>query len=334
MLAEEHHFTFEFGYTLISQAATRTVDDSAHTLTSGSYDLSALWTPVHTEFGQGSIGFHLEGGHILDRDHNEDLSTNVGSILGIRDDLDNQEIALTELWWVWSINQTRIFTLGKIDPTAYFDANRIANDETTQFLATPLVNNLAAPFPDYGLGAVAEFHPADWFYINIGASDARANGGETGFNTVGEDWFYAGEFGFILDLDGHQGVYRFTVWGVDSDRGEDGTGFSLSFDQEVADHVVPFFRYGYGDVTDFRRSVSGGVGFEGLLGRADDLLAVGAVWADASDRALGAETLIEVFYRVQVAEWLQVTPDVQFVIDPAQGTGASVVFGLRVQAIF
>lgn len=338
MLAEDHHFEFELGYTLIFQAATHTVGDNADTLTSGSYDLAGVWTPLMTDYGNGSVGFHVEGGHILDRDHNEDLSANIGSILGVRDDLDNQEVALTELWWAWAVNEDAlVFTIGKIDPTAYFDTNRIANDETTQFLSTPLVNNVAVPFPDYGLGAVAEMHFTDWLYVSLGATDALADGRETGFNTVGDDWFYAGEVGLLVDCGGREGIYRLTVWGVDTEEESDGAGFSLSFDQEVADHVVPFFRYGQGDkdVTDFRRSVSGGVGFEGLLGRENDLLAVGVVWADPSEPDLTNETLIEMFYRVEVTDWLQITPDVQFVIDPAEGDDEmSVVFGLRLQAIY
>ncbi len=47
-----------------------------------------------------------------------------------------------------------LLTLGMVDPSAFADVNSIANDETSQFLAAPLVNNPTIPFPDYTLGMV------------------------------------------------------------------------------------------------------------------------------------------------------------------------------------
>jgi hypothetical protein len=46
-----------------------------------------------------------------------------------------------------------IFTPGKGDLTNYFDTNAVANDETSQFLSSGLVNSVAVTFPeDNGAG--------------------------------------------------------------------------------------------------------------------------------------------------------------------------------------
>jgi len=142
----------ELGYTLIGQAATAAAEDQPALLT-GSYDLAGLWHAVdHPALGRGRAGWLVEGGQIWTAGRDEDLSANVGSGLGVNDDLDSQDIAVTELWWAQTLPGGLTLTAGKLDPTVYLDANRVANDETTQFLSSSMVNNPAVAFPDNGLG--------------------------------------------------------------------------------------------------------------------------------------------------------------------------------------
>ncbi len=49
-------------------------------------------------------------------------------------------------------------TVGKINLGYYFDKNRIASDETTQFLNTSLVNNPMLRRPENGAGAVVQLN--------------------------------------------------------------------------------------------------------------------------------------------------------------------------------
>ena len=51
------------------------------------------------------------------------------------------------------------FTIGLLDASAFIDASDIANDETTQFLAGPFVNNPTIAFPDYSLGMAYQIEP-------------------------------------------------------------------------------------------------------------------------------------------------------------------------------
>ena len=317
------------------------MDEPQRNLLSGSYDFAGTWTLIDdATLGLGTLGFLVEGGQILSHNRGEDLSANVGSIFGINDDLDTTDIAVTELWWSHTLlGESLIITLGKLDQTVFFDANAIANDETAQFLATPLVNNAAVAFPDNGLGANVMLAPADWLYVTAGFGDANAIATHSGFNTLeGDDLFVAAELGFTPEIDGlGGGNYRVLGWHTHSGDA-DGAGFALSFDQHATAQLVPFFRYGCGDdeVADFEQFVSAGLGVEAPFGRTDDLFAIGLAWGDPSDDELDEETLFEMFYRIQLLANVTLTPDVQLILDPADSDddGPVVVGGLRLQATF
>ncbi|MFQ5934058.1 MAG: carbohydrate porin, partial [Dehalococcoidia bacterium] len=88
------------------------------------------------------------------------------SFFGVNDDAGNSEASLevTEAWYehrLWG--ERAILTAGKVDLTNYFDANDVANDETTQFLSSGLVNSIAVEFPeDNSFGARLTVTPIRW----------------------------------------------------------------------------------------------------------------------------------------------------------------------------
>ncbi len=334
---------FELGLTGIFQGASDTVDGQSATMAGFSYDFVGMWTLFENQsLGAGGFGWHLEGGRTIGSGRLEDLSARAGSILGINDDLDAEPVALTELWWSQNLLEDKlIITTGKIDQTCYFDTNRIANSETDQFIATPLVNNLSIPFPDNGLGLNVTTQPGDTFFFSGGFGDANAVATETGFDTFDQhEYFAAVEAGLMPHFENlGDGTYRLTLWRNEID-GRTGYGWALSFDQEIAPDsgVVPFFRYGSADddVSDFEQFISGGLGFEGCFGRADDLLAIGCAWADPSDDSVAQETIVEAFYRAQLSDSVQLTPDLQVIFNPADNPAHDVIVvgGLRVQIVF
>jgi carbohydrate-selective porin OprB len=66
-------------------------------------------------------------------------------------------------------------------------------------------------------------------------------------------------------------------------------------------------------------SASGGLVYQGLIpGRDEDLTALAVYYGKFSDRLenQNAETVVEANYRLQLAPWLYVTPDFQYVIRP------------------
>jgi porin len=110
-----------------------------------------------------------------------------------------------------------------------------------------------------------------------------------------------GNYGFYLLLD--QMVYR--EGGPGSDQGlTPWAAFTLAPDDKV--NTFPY-------------SVSGGLQYQGLIpSRDEDIASFGAYYGKFSDKLedQNGETVIEVDYLAQVAPWLYVMPDFQYVIRP------------------
>ena len=375
-LEEDYNLTFGLGSTLIWQFTDgANVVDQTNSLVTGSYDFDGFWEAIDedTGFGTGGLGFVVEGGHNLDHNRSEDLAANVGSALGINDDADpTTDIAITELFWNHSFGPvtvgrpvdptdkqfeaenlaaeaeevTRLFTLyvGKIDQSAFFDGNEVANDETAQFLATPLVNSVAVAFPDNGIGVNLRVQPNELFYFSGGFGDANAvaTRGPTDFEF--DELFWAGELGVTPEIEGlGAGAYRVLFWTTEYDNGAggtvDGSGISFSLDQEVLPGVIPFFRYSTGDedVLDFEQMFSFGVGFADPFDRHDDdQLSVGFAQGEPSNSTADDEKILEAFYRYTICDTISITPAVQAVFDPIDNPDEStVVIGvIRTQFTF
>jgi porin len=252
-----------------------------------------------------------------------------------------------------------------------FDCSNFANDENTQFLNGALINNPTIPFPDYGLGVAVHYDPDNFWYASAAVADAQADVRETGFRTTfcGEDYFfYIVETG-ITPLFGSAngalaGAYRIGLWydpqpkaSTDlAEAGEscrDDVGFYITCDQMITkENLDPedsqglgvFFRYGNAnskrnDITNFW---SLGFQYQGLLdGRDDDVLGVGFAHGTFSDKASATytndyESAFEVYYSVQIAPWLVISPDFQYVTNPG-GDGSisdAVVVGVRALMVF
>jgi porin len=67
------------------------------------------------------------------------------------------------------------------------------------------------------------------------------------------------------------------------------------------------------------------------------MVAIGVAWSDPSPgNGFRAETLLELFYRVEIVKTITLTPDLQLVFDPANNPDADVVVvpGIRLQLQF
>ena len=73
------------------------------------------------------------------------------------------------------------------------------------------------------------------------------------------------------------------------------------------------------------------VGVAHLLNRRSDVIGLGGNWGDPSDATLRDQYTTELFYRLQFAQNLVITPSVQWLVDPALNPDEDQiwVFGLR-----
>ena len=257
-----------------------------------------------------------------------------------------QRIYLKELWYEHKLlDGTLVFTLGKIDITAYFDSNEVANDETAQFLSPGFVNSPAIEFPvDNGPGFRATFAPLELVDVSVGWGEGDADWGE-----LEERSFFIGEVGFRPQFGELQGNYRLYGWyrrhhrdegfvswddrirGITHNR--NGWGGGLSLDQAIHPYISLFARFGYQDKEVYEFAWVWSVGAEvrgGCWGREED--AIGAAFgmamiSEAYKDFKGFsnqpwfkenESHLELYYRFQLNEHTAISPDFQILWN-AQG---------------
>lgn len=344
---------------------------------SGSYDLEvSMDLQQLLGLDTGTVFVHTEG--LWSKSGGID-GPSVGSAFGVNGDAGSRRsMDVTELWYEQPVlDDVLLIRIGKMDITGgfecrgcpvSFDGSLYANDETSQFLNSALVNNPTIPFPDKALGIIAHYNPIDWWYASIGIADAQTDARETGFRTTfhKEDYFfYIFETGIAPMLDYTngplQGTYRIGLWNdpqpkAHSDGSKnyrDDIGFYLSCDQMLAkENTSPddtqglgtFFRYGYAsskrnDVTNFW---SIGLQYQGLWDtRDDDLLGIGfakGIFSNSADTTYtdDYEDVFEIYYNAQVNSWLNISPSIQYIANPGgnQAVSDAVVLGLRAQMVF
>ncbi len=345
---------------------------------SGSYDLEvALDMEKLLNLEGAGFYLHTEGGWPEAEGINEESA---GTFFGVNDDAGGcRAIDITELWYEQSLFEGCLTVrLGKMDLTGgfecrgcpvSFDCCTFANDETSRFLNSALVNNPTIPFPDCALGMVIHYNPLEWWYASIGAADAQADARETGFNTAfhGEDYFfYIVETGITPRVDSAngalQGAYRVGAWYDPQEKEKfsggsvkrDDAGIYLSFDQMIyRENTDPedgrglgiFGRYGWSgsevgpdeEVTNFW---SIGLQYQGLVsGRDEDIIGCAiaqGIYSDQAEMAEDSETVMELYYNARMAGWLNLTPSLQYIDNPG-GDGFvsnAVVIGARLQMAF
>ncbi|MCH2174444.1 MAG: carbohydrate porin [Lentisphaeria bacterium] len=293
------------------------------------------------EDGLGTIYIDLEMGN------GDGIDGEVPTFSGVNGDATGDEsLDASEIWYENTIDKFR-FKIGKVDPTGDFDANTIANDETTQFLNGGFINNLAIDFPDNGAAAVV-FYEEEEFYIGAGIFD-----GDGDFDDVFSKIFWITEVGYTVESFNIRAYY----WENNSDHDaldgssttDENSGFGLSFDAEVSETASVFGRYGMQDedVAPVEHAISGGVQFSELakqgdaLGFAAGLAIIGDKFEDFGDGSgkpddAKDEMTFEVYYRYPVSDNIEITPDIQYIMNPAGEGDADdlFVFGIRCQVNF
>ncbi|MFP4106741.1 MAG: carbohydrate porin [Phycisphaerae bacterium] len=299
----------------------------------------------------------------------------VGSLFGVNDDAGgDRSIDVTSLYYQQVLLDGRLrFRVGKQDLTggfevqdrpATFDGNAYANDETTQFLNSALVNNPTVPFPEDGLAVSMLAEPVDGWYVGAAVADAQADARETGLNTAfhGPDYFFSVlETGLATSWESARGelpgMYRLGMWYDPQPKQRfrstsvkrDDIGFYVSVDQMIYRESAGdrqglglFGRYGYADddVNEIEHFWSAGLQYRGLVPTRDmDVLGFGIArgrLADGAGFTADHETACELYYNALVTGWLSVTPSVQLIRNPGGDSSVddALVMGLRLQIAF
>lgn len=295
---------------------------------------------------------------------------------------DDTTVLLAQAWYELEmpLGESELeIVVGKIDPFGFFDQNDVADDESTAFLNNVFVHN---PLLDSGGDVDVDaygFAPGlimtyrnnsqspDYWKASVGMF---SSGKDTSFDTDLARPFVIGqiEVGGNYAF-GREGVYRLYAW----NRGravpyanefdtssESHSGWGLSANQQVAEHVDVYGRYGHSlkGKMRFNQALTVGAQIEGAYwGREHDRIGLAAGWAntskafraaaptldaDANSMAdfgyapTGAESQFEVYYAWQANEYLELSPDFQWIHNPGGDRSREdiAIMGLRAKASF
>ena len=285
----------------------------------------------------------------------------VGSLTNINTlAVGDEPVGVTRLWFNqnWLGDRLRL-RFGKLDlstesfdfygKSTAFDAMDFANSPRTQFLAGSLVNNSAIPFPASGLGVMVQFEPAERVYVAGGAVPSDAIEYEWSNPFAGNSpWLFTAEAGTVLAVgpDGKPGHYYAGIWGSDFVDAPRGKGVYVGASQLLISKggngeqgLGAFLRFGYAqdNPNGVETFFSVGGQYRGLFPGRDDILGLG--WAQAfTDGARFSapyEGVLELYYRGSVNPWLNLSPHIQYVVNPgSERISNALTLGLRGQITF
>jgi porin len=236
------------------------------------------------------------------------------------------------------------FVAGFLDVTDFFDVYALASPwmHFTNFNFSTGIAAVNVPNDGY-LGAAIGGWITNRIYVIGGIADQNGNPGNVfnGFETL----FSKGEIFKHIEI-GYTSAKDYmlldnmhlTFWHRDatSATGDpSGWGLVLSGTKYINEKVLPFFRFAYTkDGGSFlQTALATGIGYQPIPG--SHLLAAAYSWGRPNETTFGEgltdQHLFEVFYRLQLSSRIAITPDIQFIINPALNNQQSSIFvyGIR-----
>ncbi|MHC4939395.1 MAG: carbohydrate porin [Planctomycetota bacterium] len=342
-LNERTGFAFSPDYTVVYLVADQSPgEDQA---AGGLARLFGSWTPVgRGTANTGSLVFKVEHRHRFSDIPPSQLGFEAGAASLIAAPWGNQGWLLTNFYWHQKLLEGRFaFLAGFVDATDYLNVYGLASP-WLHFLNLEFETGVTIPIPNQGLGFVAAGWLTDNVYLVGGLADSNSDPTDPGqsFETFFRDHEYLvhAELGWVSSRDNrYLDNIHLTWWHADERTKTDtpdGWGLNFSATKFLHGRYMPFLRAGWSDGGGalMEATISTGVGI--YLEQHRDLFAIAAGWARPADPALRDQYTIEIFYRWQLGENLALTPDLQFILDPALNPDDDLlfIFGLRLRLAF
>jgi porin len=217
------------------------------------------------------------------------------------------------------------FIAGRFDPNDFMDINGYASPWTAfQNVAVLLNGSIAFPDTSWGFGAGA--WAGDQVFIQGTINDANGVVTQTDWFKGGSEFFKQVGIGWTPARDKrYSNAVTVTGWHVDErkDAGvPDDYGVAVNGNWTTEDgNWMLFGRLGASDGSAALYKKTATIGFGRLLDQRTDVLGVGLNWGDPGAEDLKEQTTLEIFYRLQFAQNLALTPSVQYLKNPALNLG-------------
>jgi porin len=317
----------------------------------GMYRFYGSWEPISDGSGNsGALIFKVEHRHAYGSEVPPgSFGFETGYIGLYEPPFSDQQTRLTNLYWRQRIKGGDMVIIGGfVDSTDYMDVYMLASPWTGFYNFAFSTGVATIPVPNEGLGLGLGGYLNDNFYIIAGIADSNSDphrpgdGFDTFFND--HEYFSHIELGWNKSRDtAFLNNIHLTLWHAD-EREEsatpDGWGAVVSWSQSINEHWMPFVRAGYAEDGGalLEKSISAGFGYQKVTG--GNQIGLAFNWGEPMESTWGPDLpeqkSFELFYRIQVFKELAITPDIQYIVDPALNLqeDSMWVAGLRVRLAF
>lgn len=312
---------------------------------SQSFNLYAEWELLHRPGNEGTLyTFFLHESESLGTTAGQ-FADSVGTTILPNDDVGDATNALAHLAWTQKCLGGNIeISVGQLALKIMLDQNDYAGWDRVSFASGPLSGNLVRNFPIAALGIDTTVQLTDDLQVSFLLADADGYPFYPDFKSFGRRFVYVPGFVYSPEICGlGKGRYEVNFSHIERTERFGGEGpassvWLFSFQQELSPKLATFFRFGTGDGkrTIVQQSLATGVVFTQAFGFNNDWLGLGFIWQDPSDNTRQDDYGMETFWRFQLTENIQITPDLQVYFDPSQSVSsdAQAAFGLRVGMYF
>jgi len=278
-----------------------------------------------------------------------DLGFEIGYVGLFLPPFSDQGTRLTNLYWRQRMKSgSLVFVGGFVDVTDYMDVYMLASPWTGYFNFAFSTGSASIPVPNEGLGMALGGYLNENLYLITGFADSNSDPAHPGdgfdnffndreyFKHVEFGWNSTRETAFLNNV-------HLTLWHADEREAAatpDGWGANISFSRSVSERWIPFIHAGYakdgGSLLE--KTLSAGFAYQTVSG--GNQLGVAYNWGEPNESTWGPgledQHTLEAFYRIQLWKDFAVTPDVQYIKNPALNPDDDELwaFGLRARFAF
>jgi porin len=346
-LSENSGIEFGLNYTSVFiHSSQRLSDENNFNASSGIFDIQGGWNFIGRKKGKnkGKIFVKINSRHSYNGSdgtapmfHGLNESGYYGlPATGFRD----YSIRITEFNYQQSLFDNRFhFVVGKVDPTNYFNFHGLIVP-WQHFISYGASVSGTVNWPDQGLGGIVSIRPTEKLYIMAGLTDVRGDVFREGEFLNFGDYFQDGKFwksievGFVPTFgERYFKKISITYWHSDQYINKDqvdiesGQGIALSAHWFFNDRFIPFARFGIsngnGENAFYKADIQIGHGYRFLN---YDMLGISLSWNQPNIDEAKDQYTSELFYRFNVTAHFELTPSIQFIVNPALNPEVSSLF--------
>jgi porin len=335
-IMEEHGLAYGINYSTTYQKASAALgEDNAW---GGIFQIPVSWTLLNNQDSgtTGAIVFKAENRHKLSTElAPQDLGIQgIGATSITATQFSDKGWILTNLYWQHKFNDGKqAYIIGQIDNTDFLDIYAAINPQSS-FMNLSFSTNPTIGIVDQGFGVAGGTAIGENFYLVGSLADAAADPSRPAESVKNffdkKEYFKHIEIGYTSAWDRrYLDNIHLVYW--ESDRQTDdvggtlepeGRGWTLSAAWFFQDKYLPFIRYGNSDGGGGALNeelLSAGLGI--YFGDSGDAFGFGVSKETPSALTfapgLDDQYTSEVFYRYMVSKHLAITPDLQYIKDPA-----------------